>query len=228
MKNKLIKGLLTCVSAFIIAGCATAPLAPVDTSAYRQHMPKSILVLPPLNNSPEVRGTYSFWSTATIPIAEAGYYVFPMVLVDQTFKDNGVTTAGDAHSISTKKLQEIFGADAGLYITLTEYGSKYQVLNSTTTVAANAELIDLKTGELLWKGTKRQQVANDNSQAGLVGMLVGALIDQIGNNLTDKGYGVSTLVSTNLFYPNAVVGNALLYGPRSPKYQADGTTAISK
>lgn len=228
MQKKLIKGLLICVSTIIITGCATAPLAPVDTSVYRQHMPKSILILPPLNNSPEVRGTYSFWSTATIPIAEAGYYVFPMALVDQTFKDNGVTTSADAHSISKQKLQEIFGADAGLYITLSEYGSKYQVINSTTTVAANAELIDLKTGELLWKGSKRQAVANDNSQAGLVGMLVGALIDQIGNNLTDRGYGVSTLVSTNLFYPNTVVGNALLYGPRSPKYQADGTTSVSK
>lgn len=227
MKIFLRSGLLASLCSVLLTGCNTVPKA-VDTSAYRQHMPKSILVLPPINNSPEVRATYSFWPTVTIPVAEAGYYVFPLALVDQTFKDNGVTTAADAQSISTQKLQEIFGADAGLYITITEYGSKYQVISSTTSVAANAKLVDLKTGELLWQGSKRQEVANNNSQGGLVGMMVGALIEQITNSLTDRGYGVSGIVSNQLFYPNLAVGNALLHGPRSPKYQADGTTAIAK
>lgn len=216
---------ISLLSGVALTACNTVPRAPIDTTVYRQHMPKSILVLPPVNNSPDVRATYSFWSTVTIPVAEAGYYVFPMSLVDQTFKENGVTTAADAQSIPVQKLQEIFGADAALYISISEYGSKYQVLNSTTSVAATAKLVDLKTSEVLWQGTKKQVVANDNSQAGLVGMLVGALIDQIANNLTDRGYGVSGIVSTQLFRPNHVVGDALLYGPRSPKYQADGVTA---
>lgn len=209
-----------------LTGCATTPRAPVDTTLYRQHMPKSILVLPPLNNSPDVRATYSFWSTVTAPIAEAGYYVFPVALVDQTFKENGVTTAGDAQSIAPQKLQEIFGADAALYITVTEYGSKYMVLNSVTSVAASAKLIDLKTGEQLWQGTKRVAMdSNANNQNGLIGALVGALVEQIAGNVSDRGHDVSLMVSGQLFAPNLHVGDALLFGPRSPKYQADGLTA---
>jgi hypothetical protein len=226
MLNMMKLSCAAVLASLVLTGCNTVPRAPVDVSVYRQHMPKSILVLPPLNNSPDVRATYSFWSTVTRPIAEAGYYVFPVALVDQTFKENGVTTAGDAHSIAPQKLQEIFGADAALYITVTEYGSKYMVLNSVTSVAATAKLIDLKTGEQLWQGTRRIAMdSNANNQNGLIGALVGALVEQIAGNVSDRSHDVSAMVSGQLFTPNLHVGDALLFGVRSPKYQADGVTA---
>ena len=181
-------------------------------------MPKSILVLPPVNESPDTRATYGYWATVTLPVAEAGYYVFPISVVDTMFKENGVTNGFDAQAIAPQKLQEIFGADAALYVKVKEYGSKYQVIQSVATVAVEAKLIDLKTGTLLWEGEKKIQQANNNGNAGLVGMLVGALVDQISNHLSDRAYMLSGNVSSQLYTPQLNLQNGLLFGPRSPNY----------
>src|SRR5512143_3001912 len=112
----------------LLGGC-TIEHPDVDYTAFRESKPRSILVLPPLNNSPDIRATYSFLSTVTKPLAEAGYYVFPVALVDQTFKENGLPNPGEMHQVPFEKLREIFGADATLYITVTQYGSSYQILH---------------------------------------------------------------------------------------------------
>jgi hypothetical protein len=127
MLSKMVK-LLACVSVAVLAGCA-AP-QPYDYTVFKQSRPRSILVLPPLNQSPDVKATYSMLSQMTYPLAEAGYYVLPVTLVDETFKQNGLTSAGDIHAVAPAKLREIFGADAALYVTVTQYGVSYRLIDS--------------------------------------------------------------------------------------------------
>ena len=81
----------------LLGGCA--PTKSVDYSAFKQAKPRSILVLPPLNESPDVKATYSMLSQVTFPLAEAGYYVVPVALADETFRQNGLTSAGDVHQV---------------------------------------------------------------------------------------------------------------------------------
>ena len=81
----------------LCAGCA--PTKSVDYSAFKQSHPRSIVVLPPLNESPDVKATYGMLAQVTYPLAEAGYYVLPVALVDETFRQNGVTAPGDIHQI---------------------------------------------------------------------------------------------------------------------------------
>lgn len=217
MKN--LKTLFTMATVLgLLAGCAATPKNTRDLSTYTAQMPKSILVMPPLNESPDTRATNSYWSTVTMPVAEAGYYVFPITIVDTMFKENGIYNGADAQTVSPKKLQEIFGADAALYVKVKEYGSKYQVIQTVATVAVEAKLVDLKTGQLLWEGTEKQVLSNGNNNAGLVGMLVGALVDQISNHLSDKAYVLSGTVSHLLFSPRLSQQKGLLYGPRSPNF----------
>lgn len=120
------------LAALLLAGCATP--TPYDYTNYRLHPPRSILVLPPLNESTDVRGTYSYLSTVTFPLAELGYYVFPVAIVDQFLKENGMPTAGEMHQVPLNKVVEILGADAVLYVTLQQYGSKYQVIDRKSVV----------------------------------------------------------------------------------------------
>lgn len=139
------------------------------------------------------------------------------------FKENGVTNGNDAQSISPQKLQEIFGADAALYIRIKEYGSKYQVIQSVATVSADAKLVDLKTGDVIWTGEKKLVQASSDGNAGLIGMVVGALVEQIAGSFNDRAYPLASMVNTQLFTPtNYNPGMGLLYGPRSPKFQQDG------
>ena len=99
----------------LVVGCASHQVTPLDYSAYKQSRPRSVVILPPLNESPDVNATYSMLSQMTRPLAESGYYVFPVTLVDETFKQNGLTEAHDIHAVAPAKLREIFGADAALW-----------------------------------------------------------------------------------------------------------------
>jgi len=212
---------ISLVAAFLLLAGCVAPQQDLDYTAFRQSKPRSILVLPPLNNSPDMRATYSFLSTVTQPLAEDGYYVFPVALVDQTFKENGMLNPGEMHQASPAKLWEIFGADATLYITVTQYGPVYRVLSSEIRVTANARLVDNRSGQLLWQGgaTATDTEGGNNSGGGLAGALVSALVKQIVSNVGDQGHPVARIASRRLFQ---VRQNGLLYGPRSPFYEKTG------
>ncbi|MBB3210859.1 hypothetical protein FHW67_000094 [Herbaspirillum sp. Sphag1AN] len=205
--------------ALLATGCATQKA--YDYSAFKASKPRSILVLPPVNSSPDVAATYGMFSQVSYPLAESGYYVLPVTLVDETFKQNGLTTPADIQNVPPAKLREIFNADAGLYIDVKKYGSVYQVVDSVTTVTAEAKLIDLKTGTLLWQGsaTASSNEQNNSNSGGLVGLLVTAIVKQIVASTTESGYKMAGVTSNRLL--TAGRPNGLLYGPHSPKYGSD-------
>ncbi|MBI1627042.1 DUF799 domain-containing protein [Comamonas suwonensis] len=208
-------GAVLALSAWL-AGCATQQTR--DYSAYRAAKPASILVLPPVNDAPEVQASASVLSQATLPLAEAGYYVMPVTLMSETFKQNGLEIAGDIHEVAPAKLKEIFGSDAALYLRVTKYGTTYQVIQSTTIVSVEARLVDLRTGDSLWDGraTASNQEGGNNSGGGLIGMLVTALVNQIISSATDASHPVAGLATNRLLAAGGP--NGLLYGPRSPLY----------
>jgi hypothetical protein len=152
-------------------------------------------------------------------LAEAGYYVYPVALVDQTFKENGMTNPGEMHQAPLAKIREVFGADAVLYITITRYGSSYQVVNSEVAAAANAKLVDTRTGKVLWEGSAAASNAEGrNNNSGLVGLLVAAVVNQVVAHVSgDKlSRDVARTTSYRLLTARP---NGLLYGPRSPSYE---------
>ena len=198
--------------AWVLGGCETTK--PYDYTNFRAHPPRSILVLPPLNESTAVEGTYSYLSTVTRPLAELGYYVFPVDVVDQFLKQNGMPTAGEMHQVPLAKAAEIFGADSILLVTLKQYGSKYLVFSSTTTVYAAAKLVDTRTGMLLWEGSGLAQQGSKGS-GNLVADLVAAAVTQAINSKSDPGHQVCRIANQLMFNKE----NAELpVGPYSPKY----------
>ena len=220
MKNSL-KLVAAALALVVLSGCASNPPVPYDYTEYKLSNPKSILVLPPINKTPEVRAPYSMLSQVTFPLAESGYYVLPVSLVDETLKENGVTQAQDAHELPSAKLREIFGADAALYITMTQYGTVYLLLDSHTTVSADARLVDLKTNKVLWTGTASASTAEqqNQNQGGLAGMLITAIVKQIVGTVTDKSHPMASLTSQRLLSAGRL--NGMLHGPRSPYYNKE-------
>ena len=208
------------VAALLMTGCATK--APMDYSAYKASRPRSILVLPPLNNSPDVSATYSVMSFVTKPLSEAGYYVMPVGMVAQAFKENGLTQPADMHQTAPVKLREIFGADAALYITVTKFGSTYTVVNSETLVRVEGKLMDLKSGAILWQGAAQASSAEaqQQQQGGIAGLLIAAIIKQVMASTFDESHKYSGVATERLLVPG-VPHNGLLYGPRSPNFGKD-------
>jgi len=196
----------------VLAGCQT--VKPYDYTNFRAHPPRSILVLPPLNQSTDVRATYGYLSTVSQPLGELGYYVFPVDIVDQFLKENGMPTAGEMHQVPLAKALEVFGADAVLYCTLKQYGSKYQVISSTTVVEVEAKLVDTRTGLVLWEGSGIAQ-RGSNGGGNLVAGLIAAAITQAINSKTDPAHRTSRLANQIMFGKKSA---GLPYGPYSPKY----------
>ncbi len=208
---------IVCGLTLMLVGCASAPK--YDYAAFKKADPKTILVLPPKNSSPDVKATYSFYSHTQRPLSESGFYVLPVTVVDEIFKANGVTVVDDMHQVSPNRLMDIFGADAALYIDIKEYGTKYFVVGSAAVVTAEASLIDLRSGDLLWKGraTASSEESNNNQQGGLGALLVTALIKQVVGSTFDQSHEVGKITNVRLL--SAGTPNGLLYGPKSPQYQ---------
>jgi hypothetical protein len=196
-------------------GCATPE--PYDYTAFVAYRPTSILILPPLDETMELDASYAYLSTVTRPLAERGYYVFPVALVDRVLRQNGLPTPYEMHQVDPRKLREIFGADAVLYLALRDWGSSYQVIQSVTEVELTARMMDLGTGTDLWGGSTRAAVGSSDGGGGLIGMLVGAAVTQIASSVDDRSLDVARQANDQLFYdPN----RGLPVGPLNPKFEA--------
>lgn len=209
-----LSGVLCLALASLLGACATQT-KPYDYTAFKAAHPASVLVLPPLNDSKEVNATPGVLAQATMPLAEAGYYVLPVTLVNETFKNNGLTQAADIQAVSTTKLHDIFGADAALYMRVKQYGATYTVVSGAAVVVLEARLVDLRTGTLLWEGSSRASSDEGQSnQGGVIGMLIKAVIEQVSNTISDASYKVAGAATYRLLNP--AVPNGILPGPRLP------------
>jgi hypothetical protein len=217
MKRHRLALLASVVGLLALEGCATkAP--PYDYSAFMKAKPVTLLVMPPVNESPETSATPGVWAHATLPLAEAGYYVLPVTLVDETFRENGVTTANEAQDIPLPKLREVFGADAAVYMKVKRYGTSYAVLASETRVEVDGRIVDLRSGELLWEGKAVASSAEEQQQSGggLVGMLVVALVKQIVGTSSDASFRFAGIANQRMLGAPRYTG--VLPGPRSALY----------
>ena len=204
--------------ALLIAGLTflCSCVAKVDYTLYRSRVPRSILVLPPLNESTVVEASYTYLSTVTRPLAEDGYYVFPVAVIDAFMKDNGLPHPDEMHGVPLNKIKEVIGPDAVLYVTIEEWGQKYQVIASKTIVRARARLVDATTGATLWTG--KAEAVRDSGGSGPVERMVAAVIHQIIYSSIDQTPQVSRLANNNMVFNSA---NGLLRGPRHPEFNSD-------
>ncbi len=197
---------LLLLGAALLGGCATVP--PKDYTLFHQSNPRSILVLPPVNESTEVIAPYSMLTTTVQPLSELGYYVIPVVLADHFLKENGLGLPAEMHQAPLEKLRSVFGADTVLYITIEQYGSKYQVFASNAIVNARARLVDARTGTEIWQ-SRVNFVAQGQSG------LIEALVTQVLNKLVDQAHMAAGAASVQLLtFP----GQGLPKGPRHPEY----------
>jgi hypothetical protein len=216
----MMRGILVAGLVFLLNACVSYQPPGFDYTAFKESNPRSILVLPPINLSPDIGASATFLATSIKPLAESGYYVIPVALSELTFRQNGVTVAEEAHAINPFMLYEIFGADAGLYITITRYGVNYLLISSVVEAAATARLVDLRTGQQLWQGDVSVELrSNDNSDNSLISMLVFAVVDQIVNTLSDKAFDAGKQANTKLL--SAGRNRGILYGPYHEKYVND-------
>ena len=180
MKKLILIGFIV-----LISGCVTVPKK--DYTAFYAAAPRSVLIVPVVNRSVNVDAPNYFLSSITIPVAEQGYYIFPVNMVKRVLEDNGLSDADMVHNAPTEKLASIFGADAVLYITINRWDARYLLISTTITVDLTYVLKDGKTGETLWLDTRHVQYTPSGSSSGnpladLVADMVIAAIEKAAPN----------------------------------------------
>ncbi|MGF1613832.1 MAG: DUF799 domain-containing protein [Gammaproteobacteria bacterium] len=215
-RYRLVTLCLSCAALLLAGGCA--PPTARDYTDYRARMPRSVLVLPPLNHSVAVNAPYAYLSTVTRPLAECGYYVFPVAVVDAFMKENGLPTPGEMHAVSLHKIHEVFAADAVLYASIETYGQKYRILASEAVIRASVRLVDVITGATLWEGTAQAVQGSGDSGGGLIGLLLTAAIAQGVGATLDQAHELARQANTQMIFDKH---NGLLYGPYHAEYAVD-------
>jgi hypothetical protein len=208
MKSSIKALVFALVSVFTLSACVASP--PYDYSALIAAKPRSILVVPPANNSIEVNAPYIYLSTISRPLGEKGYYVFPVSLIDHFLKENGLPTPAEMNSIPLDKIRENIGADAVLYVTIDNWGQKYQLISSKTVVSATLKLIDTRSGQKLWGAKVYGEKSSDGGNNGLIGALISAAVDQIAGSLVDYTPQVARTANYNSINDRT---RGLLIGP---------------
>jgi hypothetical protein len=146
-------------------GCAGAP-PQKDYTAFRSANPRSILVLPVVNNTTNVEAPALFLSTLPIPVAERGYYVFPVNMVKRVLEDEGLADPNLVHAAEPARLCNLFGSDAILYVTIEAWTAQYMVLTTQVTVEFDYVMKDGKTGDTIWKEHKKVVYSPSQSSGG--------------------------------------------------------------
>jgi hypothetical protein len=144
-----------------------------DTAA-----PRSILVVPPINLSLNVDAPNYLLTTLTEPLAEKGFYVFPVNTVKFVLEQEGFYEAEQIHRQPPEALAKLFGADAVLYVTIKRWDVVGLIVTGTATVEFGYRMLS-KDGTEIWKSDGGMRF--DVSSNLLTNMVTSALKDPISN-----------------------------------------------
>ena len=159
-----MKILLCVLLSVLLTGCVTQPIKQ-DMSAFRAASPRSILVVPTINKSLDVDAPNYVLATLPIPIAEKGYYVFPVNTTKYVLEQEGFYEGERIHQQSVPMLAKLFDADAVLYVSINRWDAKFALLTTVVTVEFDYRLVS-KDGTELWKEKKLMQYQPQNNSSG--------------------------------------------------------------
>ena len=154
--------LIVCI--LILGGCASGP-AKKDLSAFLAASPRSLLVVPVVNRSLDVDAANYLLSTLSIPLAEKGFYVFPVNTTKVVLEQEGYYEGDQIHKQPTAMLAGLFGADAVVYVTINRWDAQYALITTIVTVEFDYRIV-LKDGSEVWRATQRMQYSPQNNNTG--------------------------------------------------------------
>lgn len=171
-----MKNVIIALAVMLLAGCVAQPVKQ-DMSAFQTAAPRSILVVPTINKSLDVDAPNYVLSTLPVPLAEKGYYVFPVNTTKYVLEQEGMYEADRIHMQPTATIAKLFGADAVLYVTINRWDAQYAFIAATVTVDFDYRMVS-KDGTEIWKEHKTMQYSPQNNNSGSpLATLIGAVIN---------------------------------------------------
>ncbi len=207
------------IAALALSACVAAGPSK-DYSAFYESNPRSILIVPVINHSNEVSAADLFLATLPAPLAERGYYVFPVNLTKSLIENDGLSDAQLVHTAQTSRLSSLFGADSVLYIEILDWKAEYIVIASNVRVKFLYTLKDGKSGNLIWQDEQEAVVSNSSNSGNILADVVAnAVRSAIENASADYTY-VAVQANAMALYGD---GRGIPHGPYSKKREENST-----
>ena len=188
INSKFITYLVVAVSMLILTGCgpAIATKGAEFPKMYEQQ-PRSILILPPMNESTDAEAKDYYMTTTEMPFALMGYYVFPSEMVSDIMKQEGVYDTETLYNMPLDKFYDYFGADTVLFTRIKKWDLSYAVLAANLTIQIEAKIMSTRTSEELWTyvGTVVVDLGGGNGGGGIGGLIASAIATAINSATAD-------------------------------------------
>lgn len=201
--NRFIIIYLLLIATFL-PGCATQKPS-FDWSAFEAASPRSILVLPVLNNTVDVDAPLYALSTISVPLGEIGYYVFPVNTVKTVLEQEGLYEGEAIKALGSATLAEWFGADSILYVEINKWDAQYALISTTVSVSIHYNLQD-KYGNEIWDEMVTMKYTPQSSSSG------NPLADLIGAAITA---GITRAAPNYIPLMNQANQAAFITGPKA-------------
>lgn len=212
--NKRLYALVLLLLA-ILGGCAKQTTKAELFPLMYEQKPRSIVVLPPINESTAADAPMYYSTTVQEPLVFTGYYVLPYEISTEILQHEGITDGAQLYDLPLNMFKEYFGADAVLFTRIKKWDTVYLVLASTLTVEVDCELKSSTSGEKLWNysGTVVIDLAGGNYGGDPLSLIVKAVVTAVNTAIAD-------------YVPYAKQANymalsAMPFGPYHPKYEQD-------
>lgn len=171
----MIRRILAAVALMAGLSACAVPQAK-NYEAFAAADPYSILVVPPVNKSVDAMAGEYLSTTIARPLANRGYYVFPVNLVRRVLEDDGLPDPDMVHSADPTHVGQLFGADSVLYITIEKWTAKYLVVNTSVEVDISYKLKETATGATIWEHRQiAQYQTNQGGGGGVAGLIIQAV-----------------------------------------------------
>ena len=122
---------------------------------YAVMAPHSIAVLPFDNMTVDLDATPLIRPIVAERLRCKGYLVPDLEEVDTVLHEAGVLVSHDVYGFSAQELGELLGVDAVMFGTVTDFTTKYAGIYASVAVQIRLELVDCRTGEVLWQNEQR-------------------------------------------------------------------------
>ena len=216
IKKKLVAYFTLTILILTFTGCGPAYITKgVAFPKMYDQQPKSLLILPPMNESTDAEAKDYYMTTTEMPFALMGYYTFPTEMVSDIMKQEGIYDTELLYNMPLNKYAEYFGADAVLFTKIKKWDVSYAVIASSLTVSIEARIVSTKTSEELWKytGTVVVDLSGGDTGGGLAGLIAKVVVAAI-NTATADYVKYAKIANNRIIY-------TLPVGPYNEYYMKD-------
>lgn len=213
--TKALSAIFTVMMLMGVTGCAKDRIGyDYALAAFQQEQPKSIVVLPAKLTTDHEDADPYFVSAVHKPLAEKGYYVFPVQLVREYLKKKNIETIEDLYQLPSQTIADYFNADSVLYTDFIALDATYAVVGTHTFAEFAMKLVSGRTGQTFWEQGFSYGQSSNNAGAGLLGALLTAAIGKAAPPYRRVAWSA---VASGINNPNF----GLVTGPYHGSYQQD-------